>query len=146
MSVKPNLFIHLKVNLHDNLFIRMTIILKLNTIESKPDKYSTVSSLIAHNPVRPSDQTTAMGNRLICHALFVPQHHSHKLVTPRTPISTWGVRIFPVRFESASTTYNYVYVSRNLMVEHWDPQSDHRWQVAMLTIPQSRHQELKKVV
>jgi hypothetical protein len=30
------------------------------------------------------------------------------------------------------------------VVEHWDPQSDHRWQVAMLTMPQSRHQELKK--
>jgi hypothetical protein len=38
-----------------------------------------------------------MDSRLLCDALFVPQHLSHKLVTPRTP---WGARIFPARFES----------------------------------------------
>jgi hypothetical protein len=58
--------------------------------------------------------------------------------------SSFHARIFPARFESGSTTPNYVVVSRNQVVEHWDPQSDHRCQVAILTMPQSRHQDLKK--
>jgi hypothetical protein len=39
----------------------------------KPNSYSTASSLIAHNSVRPSANQTAMSSRLLC-ALFVPQH------------------------------------------------------------------------
>jgi hypothetical protein len=47
------------------------------------------------------------------------------------------MHIFPARFESGSTTPNYVVVSHNQVVEHWNPQSDHRWQVAMLIMPQA---------
>jgi hypothetical protein len=66
----------------------MTIILKLNTFvrDSSPNQIGTaLSRRISHTTQSDHRQTTAMGSRLLCDALFVPQHHSHKLVTSRTP-------------------------------------------------------------
>jgi hypothetical protein len=64
-----------------------------------------------------------MDSSLLCDALFVPKHHSHKLVTPGTPIYAWGARISPAQPKSRSTTLNNVVVSRNQVVKYWDPQT-----------------------
>jgi hypothetical protein len=72
-----------------NSFFRMTIIIKLNTFDrdSNPNQICTpLPPRSLHTTQSDNRQTTAMGSRLLCDALFVPQHHSHKLVTPRTPI------------------------------------------------------------
>jgi hypothetical protein len=45
-----------------------------------------IFSIVSLSPLSDHRQTIAMGTRLLCDALFVPQHHSQKLVTPRTPI------------------------------------------------------------
>jgi hypothetical protein len=65
------------------LFIRLTIILKLNTFvrDSSPNQIvSPLSRRSSHTTQSEHQQTTAMGSRLLCDALFTPQHHSHKLV------------------------------------------------------------------
>jgi hypothetical protein len=72
-----------------DLFIRMTIILKLNIFvrDSSLNQIGTPLSRCSSNTTQSDHrQTTAMDSRVLYEALFVPQHHSHKLVTPRTPI------------------------------------------------------------
>jgi hypothetical protein len=76
---------------HVYLCIRMIIILKLNTFirDSSPiQKGTPLSRHSSHTTQSDHWQTTAMGSRLHCDALFVPQHHTNPhlcVASPKEP-------------------------------------------------------------
>jgi hypothetical protein len=90
-----------------DLFIYSCDHYKLNTFvrDSSPNQIGTpLSRRSSHTTQSGHRQTTAIDSRLLCDALFVPQHHCHKLVILRTLKYAWGAHMFPARFESGSTT------------------------------------------
>jgi hypothetical protein len=115
------------------LFIRMTIILKkLNTFVKD-------SRRLLHITQSDHRQTTAMGGRLLYEALFVPQHHSHKLVTSTNPHLCMRCVHLPC---SVWKWFNNTQLCRHKSKPGGRTlRSTIRSQ---LTMPQSRHQELKK--